>query len=99
MNTDGERAFCSCINLVEINFQDSNRLQGEASVPVSNITIGTAAFLYCSSLSNVELREGPSNIPKEAFVHCVTLRSLDVPSTVETIGAFTFDGCSLLDEI
>ena len=48
---------------------------------------------------SVRFREGLQNIGDEAFVNCVSLESITLPSTVTEIGNRAFSGCSNLKEV
>ena len=58
--------------------------------------IGEWAFLICSQLSIVELREGLEVIGKVAFHCCTSLERITIPSSVRVVGGRAFEGCTQL---
>ena len=54
-------------------------------------TIGQGAFNYCNYLTEVELPNGLKYIGDDAFVNC-NLEYLDIPTTVEYVGYYSFIG-------
>lgn len=67
-------------------------------IPETITKIGTAAFAYNSSLSEVEFAESIAidSIPRGAFGYCSSLKSISIPDGVETIGVMAFAYCSSL---
>lgn len=81
-----KKAFYSCSNMEEVH------------LPKSITKIPRACFGWCTSLKHIELHEGITAIEDFAFCIC-KLTEIKIPSTVETIGRFAFEGCSALTEI
>ncbi len=92
----GEGAFAKCESLKTIK------------MPASVETIGPAAFNSCTSLesvtfeanSNLKLIQGCyDNSRSGAFSYCKSLKSIEIPASVDTIGAAAFYECSSLDSV
>lgn len=88
-------------------FTDCTALKS-IEIPASVETIGVSAFLNCSQLQTVyfepnstlkEIAGVCSRKPHGAFSNCITLSSIEIPSSVTTIGVAAFYGCSNLQQI
>ena len=89
--TIGNSAFEQCASLISID------------IPANVETIGTAVFWGCSSLATVTFENGSQlktigggSSYYGAFSYCTALTSIEIPASVETIGASAFKGCSKL---
>lgn len=69
------------------------------SIPSTVKEIGRCAFLSCTQLVNVELREGLERIHEWAFRECSSLERIIIPSTVNNIHKDAFRDCSGLVSI
>ena len=56
-------------------------------------------FAQCTSLTQVEIPEGPQTVGATAFTGCTSLRTIRLPSTVREIGHGAFMGCDSLTDI
>lgn len=73
----GERAFEQC---------------GLTSITItSNLEVGKYAFAGCEKLETVVIEEGVTEIPECMFMNMQAIKSLTLPSTLKTIGAYAFD--------
>ena len=63
------------------------------------IKIDSQAFNGCSNLSTVVLYEGLRTIAGSAFQVCPKITSIEIPSTVETVGWNAFTGCTNLETV
>ena len=58
--------------------------------PLSCRVIGKEAFSLCKQLAKVTLREGLGEIRERAFLECISLRTIAIPSTVRAIDGMAF---------
>ena len=65
----------------------------------NSISIGSNAFLKCSSLHTISFIDGVKSIGNGAFQECTALKNLQLSNTLTTIGAKAFYGCTALDSI
>ena len=64
----------------------------------SSVSLGTRAF-YRSAKNDIVLPENTTFIGERAFDGCYDLTSINIPSTVTTIGNYAFSECSRLHSI
>lgn len=62
-------------------------------------TMGEAAFISCSALEEVNLKEGVTNISQNGFLGCSKLKKIILPQSITHIYSQAFNGCSVLNEI
>ena len=74
-------------------------LCGEYSVREGVKVIGGLAFVYCKSLTNINIPNSVTTIGEGAFIGCESLTSINIPNSVTTIGYSAFDGCRFLTSI
>lgn len=63
------------------------------------VSIGSNAFVNCTSLPGVTLPESVTSIGEYAFYGCTALASINIPSGVTSISAHTFSNCTALTDI
>lgn len=68
-------------------------------IPETVTEIGTCAFLYCQSLTEIEIPESVTVIGDQAFQFCNKLSSVNLPEGISTIGWNTFANCNALSSI
>jgi hypothetical protein len=73
-------------------------LAGSYAIPNSVTSIGTGAFYYCPSLTNVTIPNGVISIGNGAFSSCYGLTSVTIPNSVISIGSGAFYGCTSLHQ-
>ena len=56
------------------------------NIPGTIDKIPAYTFEYCKSLSSVTLNEGTTTIEENAFYNCTSLYSIDIPSSIQSIG-------------
>jgi len=81
----GNDAFRSCINLASVTMTDNVK------------SIGKNAFRY-TNLTSVIIPNSVTSIGQEAFASC-PLTSITIPSRVTTIGQWAFDNCKNLTSV
>ena len=69
------------------------------TMPEGMTSIGTYAFLNCSSLLSVPIGKNVKSIGNSAFSRCSGLTSVTIPNSVTSIGNSAFYGCSGLTSI
>ena len=91
---DASGAFTDCVALASIE------------IPASVENIGAGAFNKCSSLASVTFEErsrlktiGGRGNDSGAFTDCAALTSIEIPASVENIGAGAFNKCSSLASV
>lgn len=62
-------------------------------------TVGTAAFMHCENLTEVELPATLTKINQWAFDSCQSLPSITIPAQVAYINVEAFSNCSNLERI
>ncbi len=82
-------AFECCENLSSVNFMENSQL----------ITIGDGAFLECFNLTYITIPNGVETIEDHAFSNCESLESINIPSSVTTIGFNSFRRCDKLEVV
>ena len=84
----GREAFSGCNSLKAID------LSGTSLTTVEN-----AAFLNCTSITEVKLPEGLTAIKPGAFEGCAKLEAIELPEGLTELGEQAFGRCSSLKEI
>ena len=92
----------------QVKANSSNKPTGDLVIPkkvsidgvIHSVTsIGSSAFMSCSSLTSIEIPSGVTSIGDLAFSDCSSLTSIEIPSGVTSIGYYAFYGCSSLTSI
>lgn len=68
-------------------------------LPSTLAAVGERMFSYCTNLTEVEIKKGPTSIGQEAFNGCKLLSSVNVPDGITSIGTSAFASCSNLSSI
>ena len=68
-------------------------------IPAGIDTLRASCFFGCSSIPSVVLPEGVTVIDTGAFAYCHSLRTVYLPSTLQTIGLYGFYDCPGVDTI
>lgn len=74
-------------------------LSGDLLLPASVVTIGTAAFSYCSLISSVAFPEGLTSIGNDAFWCCYALKTISLPQGIQSLGVSAFGYCNALETV
>ncbi|MDE7139986.1 MAG: leucine-rich repeat domain-containing protein, partial [Treponemataceae bacterium] len=56
-------------------------------------------FCNCTSLTDVTIPEGVTELVRQAFSNCTSLTDVTIPAGVKTIGDDAFDNCKSLTEV
>lgn len=78
-------------------FLDAHKLYG-VKMSDNTVSVDTAAFCYCSELSDVVLNEGLSSIGNTAFAR-TKISEIILPNSLQTIGTQTFFDTDLVSVI
>jgi hypothetical protein len=68
-------------------------------IPNSATCIGSEAFSYCTSLTNVTIGTNVTSIGYDAFRTCASLTNVTIPKSVTSIGSGAFSYCTSLSAI
>ncbi|MDD6976419.1 MAG: leucine-rich repeat domain-containing protein [Bacteroidales bacterium] len=71
----------------------------EYTIPNSVTTIGSSAFVGCTSLTSVTILDSVTEIRDFAFNDCSSLTSVTIPDSVTTIEDGAFADCSSLNNV
>jgi len=102
-----EFAFSNCLKLKKIKFSDRLKtigdfaFSGDSAIINCHIPsgeIGASAFMGCSKMEQISFGKVVS-IGNAAFLDCISLTSVIIPSTMKEIGNEAFSGCVNLKEV
>ncbi len=82
----GDNAFYGCEKLLYVQFREGNAVSA----------IGQSAFEGCTSLSNLNIPAGVTQIKDKTFYGCSGLNRIGLPNNLSTIGEDAFYACSNL---
>ena len=68
-------------------------------IPSSVTSIGSEAFINCSSLTSITIPNSVTSIGSSAFSGCSSLTSITIPNSVTSIGSSAFSNCRSLTSI
>ena len=96
----GNRAFFSCNKLASIQLPSQLKKLGQSvfyncgltsiTWPASLTTVPYSTFQACRKLENVTFQSDLTMVDKMAFLKCSALKSINLPSTVDSIGYEAF---------
>ena len=86
VQTIGQQAFNACTELVSIDCSKSKLT-----------SIGSEAFLSCSSLTDITLSNNITTIYSDAFKRCTSLKSFNMPNSITQMGINIFEDCTSLE--
>ena len=91
LTTIGNQAFYECVNLRDVGLENATNLA----------SIGSSAFQSCTSLDIDSLRFGTALkfIGGSAFSNVDSLRYVEIPYSVDTIGDWVFNYCDSLHTV
>ena len=102
------KAFYDCTNLCEINLPDGlHTIEQDAflgtalptiRLPDSLVELGNRAFRN-TGLFGAQLSNGLKELPDEAFRNCESLRRIQFPQSVVSIGSNAFHTCRVLKSV
>ena len=104
----GDYAFYKCTSLIEVTLPESLETIGisafEDCYGLKKLTIlgeteiNVYAFSYCTSLEEV-IMSSVTAINESSFQYCTSLEEIIIPSSVNYIGCYVFEGCDNLIKI
>lgn len=83
----GDQAFANCYDLKSVTFGSQLK------------KIGSSAFYYCQSLSEIMLPDYIEEIGDQAFANCAYVTSIHFPLNLKSIGKMSFMACYSLEEV
>lgn len=110
VTTIGNSAFrgCNSLTIMDLtkitsvgSYAFANCIGGQLTISSSIVSIGDYAFSSLSDLTSLTFEEGLQTIGEYAFYNSNTtgIISLDLPSTITSIGNKAFYGCSNMQEV
>lgn len=87
-----QNAFCTSYYSIH------NTVLRSILLPNSLISIGNAAFEYCSRLDSIAIPNTVTTIGEYSFSSCINLKNVNIPGSVSELGC-VFNGCTSLTKI
>lgn len=84
-----DAAFCECLNLNEVIFEDGHAW----------IDLGVNLFENCKKLKQVKLSNRINTLSLGMFGYCKNLEEIEIPKSVTYINIWTFYQCTSLNKI
>ena len=72
---------------------------GNYPIPGSVTSIGSEAFAYCTSLTNVAIPNSVTSIGDYAFTGCTSLINVTLPNSVTSLGQGAFSACTSVTNV
>jgi hypothetical protein len=104
----GNEAFRGCTSLAEVRLPEGLKTIGysafsgtkltEITIP-KNVTGMSQALVGAGDLRAVTFADGMAKIPVNALLNTSQVTTVVIPTSIETIGNYAFDGCSQLTHI
>ena len=96
----GSQAFYKCVNLSKVNIKDIGKWCEVVFHDYSSNPLCYAHNLYVNDeyIKNLIIPNGTEIIRKNAFINCLNLESISIPSSMKTIYN-SFSGCKNLNKI
>ena len=96
--------FTLATNNGTISIIHSSCVSGAVTIPdtingLPVTSIGSSAFLWCSSMTSVTIPDSVTNIGAFAFEECINLTSVTIGNGVSSTGDDAFIGCSSLTSV
>ncbi|EDR25218.1 hypothetical protein, conserved [Entamoeba dispar SAW760] len=82
-----------------IEYTKKDRKKYGNTIPSEVKSLGYECFIYCYSLTTINIPSSISVLGKCCFYKCSSLTSINIPSTISKIGDGCFYGCSSLISI
>lgn len=93
-------AFQGCDALVAVTAKEGDVVVNDETVKSGLTSIGFAAFKDCKVLTTVTLPKTTlETIDEAAFMNCTALTKFTIPTSVKTLGAGVFKGCTALKTV
>ena len=78
---------------------DNRKIIKKVVITEGMTSIGNSAFIYCTSLSSIDIPNSVTSIGNYVFTSCTSLSSINIPNSVTSIGNYVFTSCTSLTSI